>query len=69
MSCTGRVAAESRREEEVLHVDDYKSCFARIESYGLGGSGKGEARVDGRGCWSGRVRQVEAGGGVMEPEV
>jgi len=63
------ITAEGWREEEVLHVDDDEGCFGGVEGYGVGGCGEGEARVDWRGGWGWRVGEVEAGGGVVEPEV
>ena len=63
------IAAEGRREEEVLHVDDEEGCFGGVEGDGVCGCLEGEARVDWRGGWCWRVGEVEAGGGVVEPEV
>ena len=63
------IAAESRREEEVLHVNDEESCFGGVEGYLICGCGKIEARVDWRGGRGWRVGEVETGGGVVEPEV
>lgn len=63
------ITAEGWREEEVLHVDDDKGCFGWVESYRVSCCGEGKARVDWRGGWGWRVAEVEAGGGVVEPEV
>ena len=49
------VAAEGRREEEVLHVNDEERCLGGVEGDGLCGCGEREARVDRRGGRGGRV--------------
>lgn len=63
------IAAEGRREEEVLHVDDEEGCFGGVEGDGVCGCLEGEARVYRRGGQGCGVGEVEAGGGVVEPEV
>lgn len=62
-------AAEGGGEEEVLHVDDDKGCFGGVDGDGGCGCAEAEAGGYGGGGWGWRVREVEALGWVVEPEV
>ena len=68
MACaTG--SSEGFREEEVLHVDDDEGGFGGVDGDGDGGGLDGEFGVWDGGCWGCWVREVEAAGRVVEPEV
>lgn len=64
-----RRAAEGGGQEEILHVDDDERSFGRIDCDWDRGRLDGEGGSRDRVSWGGRMREVEAVGAVVEPEV